>query len=174
MASAVQWLSAQPMKAYQPFNLIFGHSADVRLAYGHEELSWAAVPQGVSVLTNGPLNSQDFPKVRRIRERASRMELNGDAGLDALKEILSDAWHPSPDALNPMEDARWTPDMQARLHAVNVHTEMYGTRSGAIIAFSESRIEKYLYCERPIHPAGFMALNEATGRPGEHDVQERP
>jgi len=159
-AAATDWLSAQRMSDYRPFNLIFGRADDVRLAYGRDDLTWDDVPSGISVLTNGPLNSARFPKVQRIHQQWTALRKTGDAPLDVCKAILSDPWYPEPLSLDAVVDSEWPLDIQARLHGVNVQTESYGTRSSAIISLGNGRVSRYLYCDMPIRPDGFVDLTE--------------
>src|SRR5262249_26744359 len=67
------WLRALDPTAYNPFHLLYGDATALRVASappGATAVALDAVPAGVHVLPNGPLDAPTFPKVARARALA--------------------------------------------------------------------------------------------------------
>ena len=145
-AMAAQWLEGRSLTEFDYFNLVFGDAQGVYLAHSHQDFHWAEVPDGLSVLTNGLLNSPAFPKVTRIRNLWEHLQNDGVEPMDALGKILSDTEKPT--TLPPAENQEGLPmELRRALHAICVHTPRYGTRSAAIVSVSDTGPIEYLYAD---------------------------
>ncbi len=117
------WLRTLRADAYNPFYLLFGDADGVWVAHRRgAELHLEAVPAGVHVLPNGPLNSARFPKVARVRGLLESPPRGRAALIDQLRGALSD-------------------------DAVCVRGSIYGTRSASIVALRPGGVAFYLHAE---------------------------
>jgi uncharacterized protein with NRDE domain len=145
---AAQWLENLPLVEYDHFNLIFGDSSRVYLGHGHAQFQWAEVPDGLSVLTNGHLNSGRFPKVERVKRLWEQLRGLGVEPMMALQQILGDVEKPT--TLRSAPNQETLPiELRRALHAICVHTPLYGTRSATILAVSKTGALQYLYADGP-------------------------
>lgn len=142
--TALAWLREQSPEEFNPFNLVFGDSDAVLIAYGRETWAFENVPVGISVLPNDRLNSPEFPKVDRARTLCSQLPRDADSFLVGLQAVLADG--EVPDTF-PIQDGPLPLEIQKRLHALHVTTPAYGTRSSTIIAFQRGRVDQYLHAD---------------------------
>jgi uncharacterized protein with NRDE domain len=122
-------LAGLDAEAYNPFHLVYGDAARLRVASAvADAVTIADVPAGVHVLPNGPLDSADFPKVARARALAHDLPaLLADHGLAAADPFAS----------------------------ICVHTPAYGTRSSTILTLGPGRTVSYRFAAGPPCQAGY-------------------
>jgi len=150
--------------AHNPFNLVYGDAAGLRVAYGRDDgLRTAPVPAGVHVLPNDVLDSPVFaPKVNGLRRRVAPVAASTWPTLAAeLGAALSDHALPPLDAVpEPPPGAPFDRALLQRLGAVCIHTPLYGTRSATLIALAPGGVARYLFAEGP--PCS-TAFTDVTG-----------
>lgn len=135
---------------YNPFNLLFGDAADLRVAYVRDQppaVSVHPLPPGVHVLANDRLGSAAFPKTLRMTALLapeSLPALTEDALLDRLTETLRDPEFPRERPRDPL-DAALPDELARRLQALCVETPVYGTVSSTVMLLGEGRVRRYLY-----------------------------
>lgn len=135
---------------YLPFNLLYGTTETLRVAYARttsERLHVESVPPGVHVLSNDVLDSPALPKVARARMLAERAaHTPWPRSVELLQTMLADhqlperAPEPLPEERGHLEENEITRPYQA----LCIHTPEYGTRSSAIIALAPGRVGQYL------------------------------
>ena len=141
-------LRAMNPRDYNDFNLIYGDTDGMFVAYarsGATAIELEAVPDGVQVLPNDRLNSPTFQKVHRARALAP-----GDGSLDQLAAMLRDHELPPLAAVQrPPATSAFTHELAQRFEALCIHTDVYGTRSSAIVALAPGRVARYLFADGP-------------------------
>ena len=145
------YLEARSPKDYNPFNLLFGQSGDLRVAYareGADTFDFETVPTGLHVLPNDRLNTTLFPKAGYMRSLCDVPLETGAALWKQLQHWLSDHQLPPLSEIPDPPESRWIPRIFLRqLEAMCIHTPTYGTLSSTIVAMTPGRIEHYLYCD---------------------------
>jgi uncharacterized protein with NRDE domain len=132
---------------YNPFNLVVADATRARAWYGRDRWDREEVPDGVSVLPNDGLDSPAFPKVARARALvAPLVALPWPALRPRLFGALGD--HAKPETFPP------TPTGIDRafvreLHAVCVHTPIYGTRSATVAALAPGAVADVWFADGP-------------------------
>lgn len=151
-AAARSLVAALDPADYNDFNLMFGDSAGVFVAYGRAEetsVRMSPLPVGLHVLPNDELDSPLFPKCARARSLlATHARAPWPALRAALERTLADRHtvaQRAPAQAPPFFDAG---TMRA-LSALCVRTDVYGTRSSTIIALQPGRCAHYLYADGP-------------------------
>ncbi|RKH35044.1 hypothetical protein D7Y13_01050 [Corallococcus praedator] len=144
-----RYLGTLPAPEFLPFNLLYGDGRVLRVAYarpGHPHLLHEDVPPGVHVLPNDSLDNLALPKVARAHALAE-----GVAGrpwpelVTGLQAALADhALPPRDAATGPLSEDGLPADFLQQLQALCIHTEVYGTRSAAIVALAPGRVGHYL------------------------------
>lgn len=145
-----RYLAGLDAREYNPFNLLYGDAAVLRVAYARpdsERIVPEDVPPGVHVLPNDVLDTPALPKVARARtlaEKAARKPW--PETVQALQAALADHLLPerTPELL-PEEEG--LPELRERIRqyqALCIHTPGYGTRSSAIVALAPGRVAHYL------------------------------
>lgn len=147
-ASAHALLANLDGRRYNPFNLLVGDAARIECAYVRDEgVSFEAVAEGISILPNDRLDSPEFTKVDRARALVGDVgELDWPSLIDRLVTALGD--HRMPEATEiapPPVGSRLDAELVARLHALCVHTPLYGTRSFTVAALGPGRVARYLF-----------------------------
>lgn len=146
---------------FNGFNLLWGDADQLWLGHtrpGRAEVELEKLTRGVHVLPDGPLNSPDFPKVRRAQKlldpyvHASWPYLE-----DALKKTLADRERP-PTFDVPMlaTEAPISRETLRELSPLCVRTPLFGTRASAIVAITRGKVGHYLYADGPPDRAPFQ------------------
>lgn len=153
-AAMVDFVKRLDATAYNAFNVMFGDARHVYVAYGRPDRHRVDVHRlepGVHVLVNDRMGSPEFPKTDRARQLTEpHVRRPWPALRDALTRMLADHSTPSPETLpHPPEASEWPKELLVRLQALCTHTELYGTRSAAILGLSPGRVEHYLHAEGP-------------------------
>jgi uncharacterized protein with NRDE domain len=147
-AAITAMLEAQTPGEYNDFNLIYGDAGGLFLAYARGDAAAVEiepVPDGVQVLPNDRLNSPTFQKVARARALTP-----ADASFEQLAAMLRDHELPDLDAVeNPPADSPFTRELARQFEALCIHTDVYGTRSSAIVALAPGRVARYLFADGP-------------------------
>ncbi|MBN8616797.1 MAG: NRDE family protein [Deltaproteobacteria bacterium] len=138
-------LAAIAPNHYNGANVLVGDVQSLHVAYlrDDEATRVVAVPEGVSVLTNGELDERDaFPKIDRLIALTSPL-LDDEEGLVVqLHAALGDHARPPIERIpSPPEGSMFTGDQLADLHAICVHATFgaaaYGTVSSSILLFGD-------------------------------------
>lgn len=141
-AAITTWLSGLDGTRWNPFNLLFGDAAGLRVAYAHgARIRIEAVPSGFSVLPNDVLDSPAFPKVQRARALV-------DGSLESMEAALADTHTPA----DVPPHGTWPRALVEALHRLCVQTPAYGTVSATSVALRPGGVARYAFC---------------AGRPGE-------
>jgi uncharacterized protein with NRDE domain len=139
---------------YNPFNLLFGHAHDLRVAYVRDapgSLEVHPLPPGIHVLANDRLGSPAFPKTRRMTallDVETLPSLHQDALLSRLTATLRDPEFPAERPRDPL-DAALPDELARRLQALCVETPVYGTVSSTVLLLGEGAVHRYLYAPGP-------------------------
>ncbi|MFW5875810.1 MAG: NRDE family protein [Myxococcota bacterium] len=162
-AAMVDFAKSLDVTAYNAFNVMFGDARHVYVAYGRPDRRRADVHRlepGVHVLVNDRMGSPEFPKADRARQLTEpHVRRPWPALQEALTRMLSDHSTPPPEVLShPPEASEWPKELLVRLQALCTHTELYGTRSAAILGLSPGRVERYLHAEGPPCTASFESV----------------
>ena len=145
-----RYLAGLDPREYNPFNLLYGDAAVLRVAYARpdsERIHAEDVPPGVHVLPNDVLDTPALPKVARARKLAEKAARKPwPETVQALQMALADHLLPehTPELLLEEEAL---PELRERLRqyqALCIHTPGYGTRSSAIVALAPGRVAHYL------------------------------
>ena len=151
---AARWLRALDPRDFNPFNLLFGHAHDVRVAYAHPqqgEVRIEHVEPGIHVLPNDVLDSAAFPKVARAR--ALLAESAPTVVFEQMLRCLGD--RVIPERLPPEPAAGLPESIRGSLNALCVVTPVYGTCSATAIALAPGRVERYLFADGAPHVTPF-------------------
>ena len=135
-AGAADLIASRSPADYNPFYLLFGDAAGLRLAAsppGAETIALSEVAPGFHILPNGALDSPSFPKVARVAELVPDPTLPAPQLIEALHRMLGDHVVVGNEPLTP----------------ICVHTPIYGTRSSTILFIAEGRVERYLFAAGP-------------------------
>ena len=145
-------LEALDPALYNSFNLVFGDAGGADVAYARREsatLDLVPVPEGIHVLPNDRLDSPEFVKVARLRGALEEAAGAPWPELESqLQALLADHEHPSAEEI-AMPPAGFPRELAAKLQAVCIHTEHYGTRSASLIALDPGRVARYLFADGP-------------------------
>ncbi len=131
---AVDALAALDARQYNSFNLMLGDARRLWVAYARREsaaVEVIALGPGIWALPNDRLGSPDFPRADRAVELAA--------------PLVSLPWP----ELVPRAQAMLADHQGDAMHALCVHTPIYGTRSSALLAISERGVERYLHADGP-------------------------
>lgn len=146
---------------YNSFNVLFGTPSELYVGYARQEeraVEVIPVTEGISVLTNDRLDSPDFPKIERAkslllasgvfdeRARDGRVAATDHELELVLRSVLSD--HATPDIGTIGEPPRGSPftrELIQQLHAICIHTPVYGTSSSTILTFDQHRVRRYAF-----------------------------
>lgn len=139
-------------REYNGFNVIFGDARAVSVAYGRPSearVELEEVPVGMHVLPNDRLDSRTMPKVERVLELAPRdVHLAWPELGQALARMLGDHQTPAPESVDaPPSSARFDLETVVKLHAVCIHTPVYGTRSATLLAMAPGKLQHYEFAE---------------------------
>lgn len=145
-----RYLAGLDAREYNPFNLLYGDAAALRVAYARpdsERLHVEDVPPGVHVLPNDVLDTPALPKVARARMLAGKAaRMPWPETVQALQAALADHLLPE-HAPELLLEEEILPELRERLRqyqALCIHTPGYGTRSSAILALAPGRVAHYL------------------------------
>lgn len=129
-------LAGLDVRAFNPFNVLFGDARSLTVAYARDAAAAVIepLPPGLHVLANDHIGSPRYPKAARA---AALVEPLLAEPLDALcakgAAALGDHSVPPAEAIAPSP----LPFALARaIQALCIHTERYGTRSSTIVALS--------------------------------------
>jgi uncharacterized protein with NRDE domain len=139
---------------FNPFNLLFGNSEQLQVAYAHgsgKTIEIEALPPGIHVLANDRIGSPGFPRAERARRAAYRIHDRPWPELvQALISILGDHSLPPLQAVEePPPGSLLTREQLRELQAVCIHTEGYGTCSATLLALAGERVAHYLFAPGP-------------------------
>jgi len=148
------YLDALDASNYNSFNLLFGDAGGLEVAYGRSDrraIEREPVPPGLHVLPNGRLDQAGHRKVARARALVAPHL--GAAWPELSRQLAAAlADHARPDLADLPEsepNARFPRDLVRELHALCIHTPLYGTRSAAIIALDPGRLAHLLWAPGP-------------------------
>lgn len=155
VAGVRRYLARLDPRQYNPFNLVYGDTDGVELAYARTDttsLERVTIPDGEPCfLANDRLGSAHFPKTERAAEL-----LQDVGGLDwtvlsgRLRQILADHELPAPERVPaPPPGCPWPSSLLRQLQALCIHTPAYGTRSATILALAPGRVQRYLFAPGP-------------------------
>jgi uncharacterized protein with NRDE domain len=145
---------------FNPFNLLFGDAADLRVAYVRDapgSIEVHPLPQGTHVLANDRLGSAAFPKTQRMTALLAPdtiPALGEDALIERLTETLRDPAFPPDRPRDPL-DAALPDELARRLQALCVETPVYGTVSSTVMLLTEGAVHRYLYAPGPPRSVAF-------------------
>ncbi len=146
-ADAEAFVAALEPAAYNPFNLVVADATRARAYYGRDRWSWDDVPAGLSVVPNDRLDSPDFPKVARARSLVTPLlPLAWPELRPALFRALGD--HDKPEAF-PATPPGIDRSFVRELHALCVHTPVYGTRSAMVAALGPGAVAEVWFADGP-------------------------
>jgi uncharacterized protein with NRDE domain len=136
-------LAAIAPNHYNGANVLVGdvHSLHVAYLRDDEESRVVAVPEGVSVLTNGALDEREaFPKIDRLIGLTAPLRDDEEDLVLQLHAALADHVRPPLERVPPPpEGSMFTVEQLADLHAICVHATFgaaaYGTVSSSILLF---------------------------------------
>jgi uncharacterized protein with NRDE domain len=159
------WLGELEPRRYSSFNLVYGDSDGLEVAYGRNAapaVELEPVPAGIHIVPNGRLDQPGHRKVARARELAAPAVASArdwPALAAALGHLLADHDRPAlEDIPDPGPGARFPREVLRELHAICIHTPLYGTRSASITALAPGRTAALLWaagppCTTPFAPA---------------------
>lgn len=142
-------LGAIAPNRYNGANVLVGDVTSLHVAYLRDDAPTrvVAVPDGLSVLTNGELDERDaFPKIDRLIGLAAPLAEDPEALVAQLHGALADHARPPSERIPaPPAGSMFTPDQLADLHAICVHATFgaaphvveYGTVSSSILLFGD-------------------------------------
>ena len=145
LVEARHYLDGLTLADYNPFHLLIADHRSAWVMNGHKRHAWHRLPPGISVLTNGGLNSSSFPKVARVHQLLSDLPNDPTAIFERLTQVLADDW--TPDEFPGFEGSELGVEIQRTLHAICVKTPQYGTRSSTILALSSTEPTRFLYAD---------------------------
>ncbi len=138
---------------YNGFNLLFGDARALYAAYARPSeraVRIEAVPEGIHALPNDVLDAPHFPKVARAAARAERIPARWPELREALAALLADHEKPSlAEVEAPPPGGRFDRAFLRELHALCIHTPIYGTRSATIAALAPDTTAAYWYADGP-------------------------
>lgn len=148
---------------YNEANLLFGTTDALRVAYLRDGAPTRveAVPDGISVLTNGELGDRaHFPKIARLEALVAAPWPDDVQNLSSmLQAALADHARPAlHEIAAPPDGSIFTHAMLAELHALCIHTEGYGTVSANVLCFGhDGALAHWLHaagppCRAPLVP----------------------
>jgi uncharacterized protein with NRDE domain len=142
-----RFLAETDAREYNPFHLVFGDAAGVRVASTRPDearIAVQALSPGVHMLANGPLDART-PKTARAEVLVRPWIEKPWAELrPALQRLLADHEKPRMDDVPPSPS--WMPRSVAQeLQAICVHTEPYGTRSATVAALRPGHTDDYWF-----------------------------
>jgi len=146
-------------REFSSMNLLYGDATAIRVAYFRQDPGTVEIdelPPGVHVLCNDRIDAPGFPRGQRLAGalRAAitapwpiaRAQLAAALGDHARVAIADGEVVPPP----------LTRELALAMTAVCIHGGVYGTRSSAIVALGDGRVEQYLHAEGPPCTAPFV------------------
>ena len=160
LGAAKRALEAMDPSAQNSFNLLVADAKGAFVAYARREeesLDIEDVPAGITVLANDRIGSKYFPKQTRAKTLIEPFAKEPWEALRShLARTLSDHVSPPPESIEPPPPgARFSRELAARLQAICIHTEGYGTRSATIAALRPEGVAHYLFADGPPCQATF-------------------
>jgi uncharacterized protein with NRDE domain len=152
VAGVDELLRNEDARAFNPFNLLYGDSKQLRVAYAREHdraIAVETLKPGIWVLANDRIGAPEYPKTRRA-EALIAPHVNAPwEELEAkLRAMLADHSLPNIDEVPmPNPPSRFTQRFLRELQALCIHTEHYGTRSSSIVALESHNVAKYLFAD---------------------------
>jgi uncharacterized protein with NRDE domain len=143
-AEAADWMAAQDVTRYRPFNVLFGDATAFYCAASRDGGTPRELEPGYHALSNSHLDDVSWPKVARALRFLRRVHgLDGEALLLALQAFLCDPTPPDdlPSA-EPGEEAH------GALGAVFVQTPAYGTVSATLLTAGGRLGDRYYFAEK--------------------------
>lgn len=146
-------IAALDGRDYNGFNLLFGDAHRLYAAYARPEEALVRiepVPEGIHALPNDVLDAPAFPKVARATARAGAIPVDWPTLKHALAAMLGD--HEKPplsDVEEPPPTSRFDRRFIRELHALCIHTPIYGTRSATIAALGPNTTAAYWFANGP-------------------------
>jgi uncharacterized protein with NRDE domain len=150
--AAERYLRGLRPAEYNPFNLVFGDAAALRVAYVRPAgVEIAPLGPGLYVLANDRLQSEHFPKIRRAEALGEKLLTRPWEELRAaLPSLLGDHAEPPPSEIPaPPADSLLEKPLLQKLQALCIHTPLYGTRSSTVVALAPGKVARYLYSPGP-------------------------
>ena len=156
--SAQGYLEHLNLGDYNPFHILVADHRSAWIMSGHPRRSWHQLPPGLSILTNGGLNAQAFPKVNRIQDLLSSPATHELELFIQLQSVLADEW--MPDTFQAFEGTGLDEDTQRALHSVCVKTPLYGTRSSTIVGLSPTESIQFHHADGCPSDVPFIDLSD--------------
>lgn len=147
-------------EAFNPFNLLVGHGADVWVVSTHESAPYR-VSAGVRGLSNATLDVP-WPKVERGKRHLSHVLSQGTVSPEALFDFLADA-EPAPDEALPETGVGL--EWERTLSPIYIASPDYGTRASTVLLLDRSGGGRLI--ERTTAP-------EASGEARTFTLRSRP
>lgn len=154
LPEALSFLRSLDPRQYNDFNLLFGDTDDLFVAYGRRDstkIEIVALEPGLHVLANDRLLSPEFPKSKiAYREAKKAIALPYQDALRSLGALLGshilpeDRQIPAPPKGSPLSF-----ELVRKLQTLCVHTSAYGTVSATRIAAHQAELIHYDYADGP-------------------------
>lgn len=141
--SAAEWLAAEALDRYRPFNVLFGSVQRFYFLGSDHNTPPQALEPGFYALSNSTLDDRGWPKVDRShRFFDENQHLDGENLLLGLQAFLCDPT--PPDALTGADREE---EIHGALGAVFIQTAEYGTVSASILTLGGKLDGRYYYAE---------------------------
>jgi uncharacterized protein with NRDE domain len=154
------YLSSLPGSAYNEFNLMWGDTRSLRVAYGRQdrrEIEIEEVPEGVHVLPNDRLDSPDFVKVARAKQLlAPILHAERERFVSGLQALLGDRQLPP---LGLLQEPLLDPELLRQLSALCVRTPEYGTRSSTVVLLRPAGVDQFWVADGPPDRTPFVEVS---------------
>lgn len=157
---ALAYMRALDPRKYNDFNLIFGDTEHLFVAYGRRDSSKAEILElepGLHVLANDRLFSPEFPKSKiAYREAKKAIALPLSDAMRSLGALLGshilpeDRLIPAPPKGSPLSF-----ELVKKLQTICVHTSAYGTVSASRVVAHQGALIRYDYADGPPCKAAF-------------------
>ncbi|MEM9070221.1 MAG: NRDE family protein [Myxococcota bacterium] len=171
VAAMNRYLDQLDPREFAGFNLLYGDAKHLSVAYARptlKDVEHHALEAGIHVLANDRLESPDFPKTGRARERAQKLLAHPWPRLgEELKTLLRDRERPPLSEVPlPPAGSPFTHELVRELQALCIETPVYGTVSATLLAMSEAGVQAHWYADGAPHKVDFSDFS-ALHDPGE-------
>ena len=145
--AALQFVTAQPARQYNPFNLLVADPSDAYVIHPlNDTLQVHRLTPGVHLLTNLDLNDPECPRIARSFQRFLRVGQELSTTAPCLSDLFAQL-HP----ILADHDTPLDPRTQDPRNSLCVHLAGYGTCSSTLLAYSSSE-QRYTYRFAPGPP----------------------
>lgn len=168
---ALAFMRSIDARKYNDFNLLFGDTEHLFIAYGRRDaakVELVTLEPGLHVLANDRLLSPEFPKAKiAYREAKKAVALPYKDTLRSLGALLGshilpeDRLIPAPPKGSPLSF-----ELVRKLQTLCVHTSAYGTVSATRLAAHQGELVHYEYADGPPCKVAFEDVLGAFGDEG--------